>query len=211
MEVSREMAGLLLRLGAVSIDVEQPFRYASGIVSPIYCDNRLIISHPAERGQVVDRLVERLDAEVGRAAFDVVAGTATAGIPWAAWVADRLGKPMIYVRSTPKEHGKGQRIEGHLPPGQRTVVVEDLVTTGGSSLSTVEAIREAGGSVEACLAIFTYELPMARQSFEARGVRLLALTGLSALLEVAAAEGYLAPEQRATVEQAIARAFEDRA
>lgn len=211
MEVSREIAGLLLRLGAVSINVEQPFRYASGIVSPIYCDNRLIISHPAERGQVVDRLVERLDAEVGRAAFDVVAGTATAGIPWAAWVADRLGKPMIYVRGAAKEHGRGQRIEGHLLPGQRTVVVEDLVTTGGSSLSTVEAIREAGGSVEACLAIFTYELPTTRQSFEARGVRLLALTGLSALLEVAAAEGYLAPEQRAEVSQAIARAFEDRA
>lgn len=207
MHVRHEVARLLLQLGAVSISVDQPFRYASGKSGPIYCDNRLIISYPEERQRVVGYLVDKLDAEVGRDAFDVVAGTATAGIPYAAWVADRLGKPMIYVRGAAKDHGRGQRIEGRLLPGQRVVVVEDLVTTGGSSLSTVEAIRPAG-VVVACAAIFTYELPVAQRSFAEQGVRLLALTDLSALMEVAISDGYLKAEQRDLVREEIARAFE---
>jgi orotate phosphoribosyltransferase len=209
-EVSREIASLLLRVGAVTVDVEHPFRYASGILSPIYCDNRLVISYPVERRVVADRLAELLDSLGGSDGADIVAGTATAGIPWAAWVAERLGRPMIYVRSAPKEHGRGQRIEGRLLPGQRAMVVEDLVTTGGSSLSSVEAIQEAGGIAAGVLAIFTYELESTRRSFAERGLELHALTGLSTLLEVAVAEGHLAPDRRAEVAEAIAQAFAGR-
>ncbi len=208
-DVRREVAQLLLAIGSVSVEtnVARYFKYASGKSGPIYCDNRLIISYPDKRRLVVNRLVEKLEAELGDQAFDVIAGTATAGIPWAAWVADRLDKPMVYVRSAAKDHGKGQQIEGRLRPGQRAVVVEDHVSTGGSALSAVQALREVGCAVDACLAIFTYELPSTQRSFADQGVRLLALTGLDALLTTVVEQGYIAPEQRATVEEAIARAF----
>ena len=205
--VSREVARLLLGLDAVSINVEHPFRYTSGILSPIYCDNRLIISFPSERRLIVSRLVERIAATIGREGFDVIAGTATAGIPYAAWVSDQLGLPMIYVRAQAKEHGRGQRIEGRLQAGQRVIVVEDLVTTGGSSLSTVDGVEEAGGKVVGCAAIFSYELPKAVDAFAARQIPLMPLTGLSTLLEVAAESGYLPPERLAEAREWIERAF----
>ncbi len=178
-EVRREVARLLLDAGAVAIDVEHPFRYTSGILSPIYCDNRLLISFPEKRRRIVGWMAERLEAAIGRAGVDVIAGTATAGIPYAAWLSDRLDLPMVYVRAAAKEHGRGQRVEGRLQAGQRVVVVEDLVTTGGSSISTVEGVEEAGGKVVGCVAIFSYELPRAAEAFEARGIPLFPLTGLS--------------------------------
>ncbi len=207
-EVRREIARLLLDAGAVSIDVEHPFRYTSGILSPIYCDNRLLISFPAERRRIVGWMADRLEAQIGQAGVDVIAGTATAGIPYAAWLAEALTLPMVYVRAAAKEHGRGQRVEGRLREGQRVVVVEDLVTTGGSSISTVEGIEEVGGKVVGCLAIFSYELPRAVAAFEARGIPLYTLTSLSTLLEVAAESGRVSPERLDEVREGIRRAFE---
>ena len=206
-EIRREIARVLLDVGAVSIDVEHPFRYASGILSPIYCDNRLLISFPRERRQIVSWLADRLEAELGREGVDVVAGTATAGIPYAAWLSERLDLPMVYVRAAAKEHGRGQRVEGRLSAGQRVVVVEDLVTTGGSSISTADGVEEAGGKVVGCLAIFSYELPRAAEAFGARGIPLFPLTGLSTLLEVAAESGRVSPERLEEVRDGIRRAF----
>lgn len=204
MQASKETARILLTTGAVSISLDKPFRYASGILSPIYCDNRLVISFPEERRRVVDHLVERIRTESGAAAAEVVAGTATGGIPWAAWVADRLELPMVYVRAAAKEHGRGNRVEGKLTAGQRVVVVEDLVTTGGSSLSTVDALTEAGAMVASCVVIFSYDLPAASAAFAARGVPLFALTGLPALLEEAASAGFI-PEDEQTATLAAIR------
>jgi orotate phosphoribosyltransferase len=194
-----DTARILLRLGAVAINVQQPFVYASGITSPIYCDNRLLISHPDERERIVDALAREIAAALGPDNVDVVAGTATAGIPFAAWVADRLRKPLIYVRPNPKEHGRGRQIEGRLESGRRVVVIEDLITTGGSSLQTVEAIRRAGGLVSHCFAIFTYGFEAARRAYQRQGVVAVALTGLSSLLDLAVAERYLDEQERQQV------------
>ena len=194
-----ETARVLLRLGAVAINVQQPFVYASGITSPIYCDNRLLISYPEERAQIIAALAGKIAAAIGPEHVDVVAGTATAGIPFASWVADRLRKPLIYVRPNPKEHGRGRQIEGRLEAGQRAVVIEDLITTGGSSLQTVEAIRQAGGQVSHCFAIFTYGFEAAGRAYEERGVTAIALTSISALLDLAVAEQYLDEPDRQQV------------
>lgn len=206
-EVPREVARLLLDVGAVAIDLEHPFRYTSGILSPIYCDNRMLISFPAERRRIVAWLAERLSAALGSGGVDVIAGTATAGIPYAAWLAEALDLPMVYVRAAAKEHGRRQRVEGRLSAGQRVVVVEDLVTTGGSSLSTIEGIEEAGGQVVGCLAIFSYELPRATEAFAGRGIPLWPLTGLSTLLEVAAESGRIAADRLDEAREGIARAL----
>jgi orotate phosphoribosyltransferase len=200
-QAEREIARILLKLGAVAINVEEPFVYTSGTRSPIYCDNRLLISHPPERSAIVSALVERIEAGAGAKAVDVVAGTATAGIPWAAWVADRLGKPMIYVRAQAKEHGRGRQIEGRIDAGQRVVVVEDLVSTGGSSISTIRAIRDAGGQAERCVAIFTYGLPRSAAAYRDAGVELATLSSIAVLLDVAIADGHLAPADRGAVER----------
>jgi orotate phosphoribosyltransferase len=203
-DLARDVARMLLRIGAVAIDVRQPFVYASGITSPVYTDNRLLISYPDEREQVVEGLARRIVETVAADGVDVVAGTATAGIAWAAWVAARLRKPMIYVRSAAKEHGRGRQIEGLLEAGQRVVVIEDHVSTGGSSLQTVEAIRRAGGLVSHCFAISTYELRRARDAYARSGVTSVTLSSLSTLLDVAVAEGWLGAEDRRPVEEWLA-------
>src|SRR3989338_2567053 len=131
----QDVASLLLRLKALRISVNPPFTWTSGIKSPIYTDNRIILSHPAERGVIVDALVELVQLLPKQP--EVIAGTATAGIGWAALVADRLKLPMVYVRAKPKEHGEGKQVEGRLPKGSRVVVVEDLLSTAGSSINTV--------------------------------------------------------------------------
>ncbi|MDA8218577.1 MAG: orotate phosphoribosyltransferase [Dehalococcoidales bacterium] len=137
---AHEAAAILLRVGAVNINAEEWFTYTSGIKSPIYTDNRLLISFPEERQRIVTLLAAAADEAVGLDNVDVVAGTATAGIPFAAWLADRLQRPMVYVRGSAKAHGLARQIEGRTAPGERVVVVEDLVTTGGSSLATVDAL-----------------------------------------------------------------------
>ncbi|MGB9724361.1 MAG: orotate phosphoribosyltransferase [Chloroflexia bacterium] len=176
-----------------------PFRFASGLLSPIYCDNRLLISFPRQRRQITLLLARRLREEAIPA--EVIAGTATAGIPHAAWLAAELALPMVYVRPRPKEHGQEQQVEGMPPAGQHVVLVEDLVTTGGSALESVQALRQAGAWVEHVLTIFSYDFPTTAQAFAQAGVHLHPLTTLPTLLEVAVARGHLTPAERAAVEE----------
>lgn len=195
--LSDEIARDLLRIGAVLLRPEEPFTWASGLRSPIYCDNRLTLSEPDVRGRLTDGFLAVLDRQ--GLAPDVIAGTATAGIPHAAWLADRLGLPMVYVRSSAKEHGRGNRIEGRLPEGARVVLVEDLVSTGGSSLAAVEALQKAGAEVPAVVAVFSYGLPRAEAAFRAAGVPLYTLSDYDALLDAARSEGRLDEDALATL------------
>ena len=180
----------LLRIGAVALRPDRPFTWASGRLSPVYTDNRLALSHPAVRSRIADGL-----AETARPlGVDVVAGTATAGIPHAALVADRLGLPMCYVRGEAKGHGRQNRIEGRVEAGQRVAVVEDLVSTGGSVLSAARALRDAGAVPVAVLAVFSYGFAEADAAFEAAGLPLTTLTTFEALVRVAAEDGSLQPD-----------------
>ena len=183
------LASDLLRIGAVKLSPEAPFTWASGLRSPVYCDNRLTIGHPEVRRRITDGFVEIIRA-VGLQP-EVIAGTATAGIPHAAWLADRLGLPMVYVRSKAKGHGTSSRIEGPVDPGRRVLLVEDLVSTGGSSVTALEALREAGFEVRDVLAIYTYGFTRAEEAFAAAEARLHVLTSLESLIDEARAQHYL--------------------
>ena len=196
---AHETAAILLRVGAVAINTQQPFTYTSGITSPIYTDNRLLISYPEERRRITKLLVSAAEETVGLNNIDVIAGTATAGIPFAAWLADRLQRPMVYVRSTAKAHGTARQIEGRLEPNRRVVVVEDLITTGGSSLGTADALITHGALVPCCLAIFSYGLEKAKLAYESRHIPLVPLTTLSVLLEVAISANYTSAADAETV------------
>jgi orotate phosphoribosyltransferase len=187
-----EIARILLRTKAVSLRTDPPYKWVSGILAPIYTDNRVLLSYPAERKKVTRSLVAMIRKEGIKA--DVIAGVATSGIPWAALVADELGKPMIYVRSKSKDHGRENLMEGRLEPGQKVLVVEDLVSTGGSSISAVNAVREAGGTVDSCMAIFTYEFKKAAENFSKAGCRLITLTDFGTLIRTASRTGYLKRE-----------------
>ncbi len=193
-DTRRALADELLRIGAVQFRPEDPFTWASGIQSPIYTDNRLTLGYPALRRRICSALADA--ARQGGIGADLIAGTATAGIPHAAWLADRLDLPMVYVRAAPKGHGRGGQIEGPLAPGQTALLIEDLVSTGGSSLGAVAALRAAGADVHDALALFTYGLDVAHRAFEAAGVRLHTLTDLEALADAAVAAGVLTDTQR---------------
>ncbi|MCL6456986.1 MAG: orotate phosphoribosyltransferase [Gorillibacterium sp.] len=179
----------LLEIKAVSLRPDSPFTWTSGLKSPIYCDNRLTMSYPVIRNMIAEGFVQIIRMQYPD--VEVIAGTATAGIPHAAWVADKLNLPMIYIRDKAKGHGKENQIEGVLKPGQKVIVIEDLISTGGSSLKAALAAREAGGDVQAVLAIFTYEFPKAQQLFAENDIPMLALTTYSALIDVALKQGYI--------------------
>jgi orotate phosphoribosyltransferase len=187
--MNRDIARILLDLKAVSLRIDPPFTWTSGRLAPIYCDNRLIMSDPAGRKRVAAGF-KSLIAEKGFNP-DVIAGTATAGIPHAAWLADLMDLPMVYVRGAAKGHGKQNRIEGRLEPGKTVVLIEDLISTGGSSVSAAEGLKEAGARVPAVLAIFTYGLDSARKAFADAGIPLFTLTSFDVLAEEAAGSGRL--------------------
>ncbi|PAP77845.1 orotate phosphoribosyltransferase [Rubrivirga marina] len=189
MTTAAEIARDLLRIGAVSLRPDDPFTWASGRLSPVYTDNRLILSYPEVRSRVADAFLQAL-AEAGE--VDAVSATATAGIPHGALLADRAGLPFSYVRSAAKGHGRQNRIEGRVEAGQRLVLVEDLVSTGGSVLSAAEALREAGAEVVAVLAVFTYGFPEAERAFAEAGVPLVTLTDFTSLADAARQSGALA-------------------
>ncbi len=197
MTKKEEIAQILLKAKAVSLNAAEPFTYASGIISPIYCDNRVLLSYPAEREVIVKYFLELIE-EKGLE-FDVVAGTATAGIPWAAFLAQKLGKPMVYVKKKAKEYGKQKAIEGDFQSGQRALLVEDLVSTGKSSLAAVDSIRQAGGVVEDCLAIFTYEMQKAVDQFSEYKCNLHTLSQFSVLAEEAVKQSYIQEEEKEVV------------
>lgn len=195
--ISEDVAKILLKVKAITLNPEKPYRFVSGVLSPIYCDNRLLMSYPQEREKITDFFIEIIERK--NLKFDVLAGTATSGICWAAWVAGKMKKPMIYVRPSKKDHGKGNRIEGKLERGQKVLVIEDLVSTGGSSISAVEGVGEQGGIVDDCLAIFTYEMDKAKKGFKESGCNLITLTKFSTLIDVAVREGYIKPSDREKV------------
>lgn len=193
MSSERKVAELLLKVGAIILRPQKPFKFASGILSPIYCDNRLLLSKPQERKVLTDYYVEKIRHE--NIEVDVIGGIATASIPWAALVAEHLNKPMIYIRKEAKDHGKENLIEGGLEPGQNVLIVEDLVSTGGTSLASVEAARKEGAIVGKCLAIFTYEMEIAINAFKGANCELLTLSNFHTLIEVAAEKGYIKQEE----------------
>ena len=190
--MEKKIAKELLSINAVFLRPEQPFTWASGIKSPIYCDNRLILTAPRVREQVEAGLAELVKAHFPEC--EVLMGTSTAGIAHAAIVATILDLPMGYVRSGAKDHGRTNRIEGKLEAGQKVVVVEDLISTGGSCIEVVEALREAGADVLGVVSIFTYGMKRGEERIAAANTVNYSLSHLDALVEVAAEEGYIAPE-----------------
>lgn len=197
--VERKLASELLRIKAVLLRPGEPFTWASGWRSPIYCDNRRILGDPGLRGKVASWLAGRARELFPEA--ETVAGVATGAIAHGALVADRLGKPFVYVRPKPKDHGTGSRIEGMLVPGSPTVVVEDLVSTGMSSLEAVKALREAGARVLGMVAIFSYRFPEAEERFASEGVTLSTLSNYGALLEEACESGFIEPSDMDVLRQ----------
>jgi len=190
--MKREIAKHLLSIGAVELRPQEPFTWASGIKSPIYCDNRLTMSYPAVRKEIAKGLAELIQQYYG--GCEVVAGTATAGIPHAAWVSDLLDLPMVYVRSKAKEHGQGNMIEGQIVPGQKVVVVEDLISKGGSVLQAAQALETAGFEVLGIVAIFTYDLPQSVEAITGAGFMFHTLTDFPSLVEEAISTGAIREE-----------------
>lgn len=190
---AKEIAKHLLDIKAVSLSPTAPFTWASGLKSPIYCDNRVTMSYPVVRRQIAQGLAQLIQDTYGE--IDVVAGTATAGIPHAAWVAEILDLPMIYIRSSAKKHGKGNQIEGVLHEEQRVVVIEDLISTGGSVLEATDAVENAGGKVLGVAAIFTYELAQATKQFSDKNMAFTTLTQYSTLIEVARENGVISENE----------------
>ena len=193
MSLQNEIAHAMLKVGAVELNPTDLFTWASGIKSPIYCDTRLTISDPVIRKQLANGLAQNIKEFFPET--EVIAGTATAGIPHAAWVADILELPMVYVRSKAKEHGRGNQIEGKYTAGQKVVVVEDIVSTGGSSITAVEALRAAGCEVVGVVCVYTYNLPKAEEAFDAAGVKYVSLTNFDYLVEAANESGTISQDQ----------------
>lgn len=182
-----DLAGCLLEVGAVRLQPMDPFTWASGLKSPIYCDNRQLMGFPAVRDQIVEALV----AQSAALEPTLIAGAATAGVPWAAMVADRLKLPLAYVRPTPKNHGMGRQVEGPMAKGHRAVLIEDLISTGMSSLKCAEALRAEGAEVPSVLALFSYGLPQAEAAFAAARIALAVLSSFEVLSAEAKARGLL--------------------
>lgn len=196
--MKKEIAAELLRIKAVFLRPDEPFTWASGIKSPIYCDNRLILSDPKARTKVENAIAETVGKHYPDA--EVLMGTSTAGIAHAAIAAQIAGLPMGYVRASAKDHGRGNKIEGRLEKGQKTVVIEDLISTAGSCVEVVEALREAGGDVLGVVSIFTYGLRKGLERLQGAGVENHSLTDIDTLLEVAVEQGYITEAQRHEVE-----------
>lgn len=196
------IAEYLLNIGAVKVSVANPFTWTSGIKSPIYCDNRMVYSHPDARSFIVDALVSRVKAL--HIEPDVIAGTATAAIGWAALVADRMNLPFVYVRSKPKEHGAQKRVEGDLKEGQHVVVIEDLISTGGSSVLTADALRsESKAVVTDVVSIFSYGLSAAHEKALEAKLHFHPLTDISTLLQVALDQDRIMEEEMELVQEFI--------
>lgn len=189
---ARELAGDLLDINAVILRPNEPFTWASGWNSPIYCDNRLTLRHPEIRKKIAAQFTKIIQEKFPE--IDVVTGTATAGIPHAAWVAGSLDKPLAYVRAKPKTYGMGNQIEGGVAKGESTVVIEDLISTGGSSISVVNALQFVGAEVEAVISIFNYGFEKASQNFEKVKVPVFNLTNYNTLVDVAVEKGFVSSE-----------------
>ncbi len=192
MDLKTKIAEQLLEIKAVTLKPNEPFTWSSGLKSPIYCDNRLTLSYPAIRKEIakgLQQLIEEKFSEV-----EIIAGTATAGIPHAAWVSELMNLPMCYVRSKPKGHGQGNQIEGKAECGQKVVVVEDLISTGGSVITAVEALRQAGCEVLGAVSIFTYQLEEGKELLDQANIAAYSLTDFETLSTIAREKGYIQEE-----------------
>ena len=192
-QLKRQVAHDLLAIEAVKLQPNQPFTWASGMLSPIYCDNRLTISYPMIRTQITKGLAQLVRHYYPEATC--IAGTATAGIPHAAFVAYELNLPMVYIRSQKKDHGQCNQVEGHFYQGEKMVVIDDLISTGSSVLQAMEAAENEGASVCGALSIFTYELEKGKENFQKANKKVYSLTDYSTLIAVAREEGYLTAEE----------------
>lgn len=193
----KAVAEKLLQISAIKLSVQQPFTWASGWKSPIYCDNRKVLSFPFIRDFIKSEMCNIVFEQFPQA--DIVAGVATAGIPWGAMVADQLKLPFIYVRPKPKEHGLGNQIEGFYEKGKKVVVIEDLVSTGKSSLQVVEVLRKAQVDVTGMVSIFTYGFETAVESFKSAGIQYKSLTNYATLIELAVEKGIVTSREQNTL------------
>jgi orotate phosphoribosyltransferase len=196
-ETSMALASFLLQIKAIKLNPANPFTWASGLKSPIYCDNRVTLSYPQVRTFIREGFVKMCLDKFGKP--DVIAGVATGGIPQGALVAQELGLPFVYVRSEKKSHGMNNQIEGIINSGQSVVIIEDLVSTGKSSLNAVEALREKGAVIKGMLAIFTYGMDVAAENFKNNKCELFTLTNYNALIQKAAEENYIREDDLASL------------
>ena len=195
--MDKETAKILLKIKAVSLRTNPPYKWVSGILAPIYTDNRLLMSYPKERDFIIDsflKIIKEKDLNP-----DVIVGIATSGIPWASWIADKLNLPMIYIRKKQKDYGRENLIEGKFEKGKKVIIIEDLISTGGSSINGVKVVKQAGGVILANLAIFTYELEKAKQNFEKENVELISLSNFTTLVNVAVKENYIKKDEEKNV------------
>lgn len=192
---TKAVAERLLQIGAIKLNVSEPFTWASGWKSPIYCDNRKILSFPYVRDFIKSEMCNVIFEQFAEA--NLLAGVATAGIAWGAMAADQLKLPYIYVRPKPKEHGLGNQVEGYYEEGQKVLVIEDLISTGKSSLQVVEVLRKAGLEIEGMVSIFNYGFDVADKAFSDAGVKYQSLTNYSTLINIALEKGIVNPETEA--------------
>ncbi len=197
-EIAKKIAESLLQIKAIKLQPDQPFTWASGWKSPIYCDNRISLSHPMVRTYIRQALVKIIEEKYGKP--DVIAGVATAAIAQGALVAEAMGVPFVYVRSSPKAHGRENLIEGEFNDGQTVVVIEDLISTGKSSLKAVEALRSAGGNVKGLISIFSYGFEDASRNFKNAQCPFISLCDYSTLLQEAIRSNYIKEDDLLTLE-----------
>mgnify|MGYP001433497238 CR=1 FL=1 len=198
-DTAKKTAELLLQINAIKLNPKNPFTWASGWKSPIYCDNRITLSFPEIRGYIKQEFAKKIEEKYGKP--DVIAGVATGAIGIGMLVAEAMNLPFVYVRPEPKKHGRQNQIEGSLQEGQKVVVVEDLISTGKSSLQAVEALKAAGAEVEGMVAIFTYGFDVSTENFKNAGVQLNTLGNYDTLLELAAAKSYITQEEQETLKE----------
>ncbi|SCY03867.1 orotate phosphoribosyltransferase [Flavobacterium caeni] len=198
-DTAEKTAELLLQINAIKLNPKNPFTWASGWKSPIYCDNRMTLSFPVIRNYIRDEFSKNIEKQFGKP--DVIAGVATGAIGIGVLVAESMGLPFVYVRPEPKKHGRQNQVEGFLQKGQNVVVVEDLISTGKSSLMAVEALREAGANVKGMAAIFTYGFEVAEENFKQAHVDLYTLSNYPSLLTLAVAKKYITEEEQATLSE----------
>jgi orotate phosphoribosyltransferase len=198
-DTAKKTAELLLQIKAIKLNPSDPFTWASGWKSPIYCDNRVTLSYPPVRVFLKEEIAKIVETQYGKP--DVIAGVATGAIAVGVLVAQELGVPFVYVRPEPKKHGRKNQIEGHLESGQDVVVIEDLISTGKSSLGAVEALKEAGSVVKGMVAIFSYEFDLATENFENANVNLTTLSNYTHLLEQAVDSKYITDDELTTLEK----------
>jgi orotate phosphoribosyltransferase len=198
-DTAKKTAELLLQINAIKLNPKNPFTWASGWKSPIYCDNRVTLSFPPIRNYIREEFSKHIEKEFGKP--DVIAGVATGAIGIGMLVAEYMGLPFVYVRPEPKKHGRQNQVEGFLQKGQNVVVVEDLISTGNSSLLAVEALKEAGANVKGMVAIFTYGFDVSTENFKKANVTLHTLSNYDNLLELAVVKKYITEEEQHTLQE----------